>query len=75
MVFVANGKMFALSSVCIDVKMIDNHFCFILQARNTVNKEIVAIKKMSYNGRQSEEVRKKETDCFRWQALFSVGSV
>lgn len=32
-------------------------FCFLLQARNSYSNEVVAIKKMSYNGKQTTEVR------------------
>lgn len=31
---------------------------FLLQARNSYSNEVVAIKKMSYNGKQTTEVRK-----------------
>lgn len=35
--------------------------CFLLQARNSYSNEVVAIKKMSYNGKQTTEVRKTNT--------------
>lgn len=35
--------------------------CFLLQARNSYSNEVVAIKKMSYNGKQTTEVRLSHT--------------
>lgn len=36
-------------------------FLFLLQARNSYSNEVVAIKKMSYNGKQTTEVRENHT--------------
>lgn len=49
-------------SFCLSAKELKFNICYqLLQARNSYSNEVVAIKKMSYNGKQTTEVRLPHT--------------
>lgn len=73
----------SIQTLCLKTLIECDLFYFLSQARNSYSNEVVAIKKMSYNGKQTTEVRKYtcwkmqiwhiqcECSSFRWFCLWN----